>query len=116
VLGTSFAWRTVHPYIDRTHAQGAILAFNGSQVPAITAALAAFAGSYSDPRAAVVGGYAGAGGALLPSVQLFYDAPAPPAGLFDAFLAIPATSASARSRTLLEVVEMPGPQRDTGRR
>jgi hypothetical protein len=99
-----------------SYTQGAIMSFNGTQVQALTSAIAAFAGNYSDPKAAIVGGYQGAAGMVFPSVQLFYDAPEPPAGLYDAFLAIPATSSSARTRTLLEVLQMPGNAEDTNRR
>lgn len=41
---------------------------------------------------------------ILTTLQLYYNGPTPPPGVFDEFLAIPQTSNNVKTRTLLDVV------------
>ncbi|GJE90591.1 FAD-binding oxidoreductase [Phanerochaete sordida] len=58
--------------------------------PAAVAAINNYVASVTDPRAAMIISFVGIPGALFVSMDLFYDGPAPPPGIFDEFLAIPA--------------------------
>ncbi|KAI0260037.1 FAD dependent oxidoreductase [Gloeopeniophorella convolvens] len=58
----------------------------------------------NDTKAAVVGELIYASGAVSPAVLVFYDAPTPPAGLFDDLLAIPAVSSDVSTRSFADLV------------
>ncbi|KAF5327189.1 hypothetical protein D9619_004973 [Psilocybe cf. subviscida] len=72
------------------------LIFNAeSMIPAVSAATAKFQAEVKDPKAAII---------TLVSEVLFYDAPTPPKGIFDDFLAIPATTTDISTRSFLSLV------------
>ncbi|KAF8188907.1 hypothetical protein K438DRAFT_2145941 [Mycena galopus ATCC 62051] len=69
--------------------KGGLLSYAPAQIPAVSAAVAQFAANITDPKAAIIPMF----NFLLgqPGIEhvMFYDAPTPPPGIFDAFLAIP---------------------------
>ncbi|KAI0260030.1 FAD-binding domain-containing protein [Gloeopeniophorella convolvens] len=58
----------------------------------------------NDTKVALVGELAYASGAVSPAVIVFYDAPTPPAGLFDDLLAIPTVSNNVSTRSFADFV------------
>ncbi|KAH0837952.1 hypothetical protein J3R83DRAFT_6187 [Lanmaoa asiatica] len=72
----------------QTQVWGGTISYNTSQVDQLTKATAAFAAKNADPKANVLTsyGYFQGGGNGVNVAILFYDAPSPPAGLFDDFL------------------------------
>ncbi|KZW04131.1 FAD-binding domain-containing protein [Exidia glandulosa HHB12029] len=75
------------------------VSYDSAHTPAALAALAHFEQTNTDPRAAVVGGIGSTpspttGQLATPTagLQLFYDGPSPPAGVFQEFLDIPSVS------------------------
>ncbi|KAJ6470934.1 FAD-binding domain-containing protein [Mycena sanguinolenta] len=77
---------------------GGRLTYAAADMATVNAAIVAFEQNNTDTRAAVVGGFTalpGSNGTLaapVPGVQLFYDGPDLPDGMFADFLAIPAVS------------------------
>ncbi|KAF8188840.1 FAD-binding domain-containing protein [Mycena galopus ATCC 62051] len=77
---------------------GGHLNYAAADMEAVNAAIVAFEEQNTDTRAAVVGGLTGLPGtngtfaAPFPAVQLFYDGPVLPDGMFADFFAIPTTS------------------------
>ncbi|KAJ7057508.1 FAD dependent oxidoreductase [Mycena amicta] len=75
----------------RTFPQGGLMTYTPDQLPALNAAIAAFAAN------------------LFVSHIMFYDGPTPPAGIFDDFLAIPHFTQDVDTRSFLELVtSVPG--------
>ncbi|KAI9060011.1 FAD-binding domain-containing protein [Trametes sanguinea] len=92
---------TTHP---QTAVWGGLLTVIGDQVGAVNAATVQFAQTVTDPKAQVIPSYAYAQGQLVMSLDLFYDSPTPPRGIFDAYLAIPAVQTDLKTRSLLDLV------------
>ncbi|KAI0260028.1 hypothetical protein BC834DRAFT_973734 [Gloeopeniophorella convolvens] len=57
----------------------------------------------NDTKAALVGEFAYASGAVSPIALVFYDAPTPPAGLFDNLLSIPTVSSDVSTRSFADL-------------
>ncbi|KAF8968755.1 hypothetical protein BDZ97DRAFT_327295 [Flammula alnicola] len=100
---TKFTLKT----FPQTQVWGGTINCLGSTLPEIRAATAAFQTSVTDPKAAIIMAYN-----YVPAVQqvivaqlLFYDAPAPPPGIFDAFLAIPSIQSDISTRSFLSLVQ-----------
>ncbi|KAJ7100922.1 FAD-binding domain-containing protein [Mycena belliarum] len=94
----------------KTHPQGGLIAYAG-QEPAVSAAVAKFSATATDPKAAIlpsynfVQGQACTSRSLVISHFMFYDGPTPPPGLFDDFLAIPNLVKDVSTRTFLSLVQ-----------
>lgn len=87
---------------------GGLLTYTSAQVSAISAAIAAFSASSTDPKAGLTMAYNFLG-ELEIRVLLFYDGPTPPAGIFDKFLAIPFYSKDISTRNFLSLVKASPP-------
>ncbi|KAI0260019.1 hypothetical protein BC834DRAFT_1044925 [Gloeopeniophorella convolvens] len=91
----------------KSYPQGQIwagtLAFGADQLDAFNQAFAKFTQN-NDTKAAAVGRLAYVSGAVLPALLVFYDAPTPPAGLFEDFLAIPTVSSDVSTTTFADFV------------
>ncbi|KAG5635080.1 hypothetical protein H0H81_012503 [Sphagnurus paluster] len=87
---------------------GGLLTYTSAQVSAISAAIAAFSASSTDPKAGLTMAYNFLG-ELEIRVLLFYDGPTPPAGIFDKFLAIPFYSKDISTRDFLSLVKASPP-------
>ncbi|KAF7370356.1 NAD(P)-binding protein [Mycena sanguinolenta] len=94
---TKFTLKT-HP---QTAVWGGSLTYDGSQDDAVTAALLNYTTNNTDPRTGLQCTYATAAGQNIAMVNLYYNEPTPPPGIFDAFLAIPALSSDISTRSLL---------------
>lgn len=75
--------------VPQTQIYGGFLIYSSSEVEAILQATVNFHATNKDPRAQIIV-YFGIGlGQLNLILAVFYDAPIPPNGMFDAFLAVP---------------------------
>ncbi|KAJ6519121.1 FAD dependent oxidoreductase, partial [Mycena sanguinolenta] len=92
----------------KTHTQTAVwggsITYDGSQDDAVTAALLNYTTNNTDPLTGLQCTYATAAGQNIVMVNLFYNQPTPPPGIFDAFLAIPALSSDISGRTYYSLI------------
>lgn len=105
-LGTCLLRDPHHTVSNPMRCQGGNLIFGASEIDAVSAAIADFNAKNTDPKIAVNAIFQNSpadGPGVL--VNLFYNAPTPPAGLFDAFLALSAVSSTISTRSLLSLVE-----------
>ncbi|KAJ7183741.1 FAD-binding domain-containing protein [Mycena filopes] len=84
---------------------GGYLTYTVAEIPAVNAAVAKFANTVTDPKAAILPSYNFFLGQPLISHIMFYDGPSPPAGLFDDFLAIKALTEDVSTRSFLSLVQ-----------
>ncbi|KAF5319624.1 hypothetical protein D9619_008814 [Psilocybe cf. subviscida] len=91
----------------QTQVWGGIILNLQSTIPAVSAAITKFQTEVKDPKAAVIisYNYVSQIQQIVVTQNLFYDAPTPPEGIFDDFLAIPATSTDISTRSLLSLVQ-----------
>ncbi|EED78628.1 predicted protein [Postia placenta Mad-698-R] len=98
----------VTTFILRTFPQGEVWAgqvtYSGAEVQAVTDATYNFANYVVDPKAAIITTYDYIGGALVSSVIMFYDAPTPPAGIFDEFIAVPSLASTVSTQSFLSFI------------
>ncbi|KAK0499150.1 FAD dependent oxidoreductase [Armillaria luteobubalina] len=83
---------------------GGVVSYNASHISAFNAAAVKFCSEVTDPKAAMVMTYAYASGQVSLSSMIFYDGPTPPDGIFDDFLAIPASAKDITTRSFLDLV------------
>ncbi|KAF7311217.1 FAD dependent oxidoreductase [Mycena kentingensis (nom. inval.)] len=99
----------VTKFVLKTFPQGQIwggpASYSAADGDALIAAAAAFSANVTDPKAAMIFGFASRNGSLSASVQLFYDAPSPPPGMFDAFLALTPVSGGFTTHSYLSIVK-----------
>ncbi|KAK0499151.1 hypothetical protein EDD18DRAFT_1350580 [Armillaria luteobubalina] len=90
----------------KTYPQGAVwggvASYNASYISAFNAATVKFCSEVTDPKAAMVITYGYTSGQVSLSSQMFYDGPTPASGVFDDFLAIPASAQDIMTRSFLE--------------
>ncbi|KAF8124592.1 FAD dependent oxidoreductase [Boletus edulis] len=90
-----FAWRSEQFCVftlktsPQTQVWGGLITYAADAAHRVNTATVNFGANSTDPKAVIVTGYAYTLGQLLVTEILFYDAPAPPPGIFDEFLAIP---------------------------
>ncbi|KAJ7756645.1 FAD dependent oxidoreductase [Mycena metata] len=84
---------------------GGVIFYAAAQIPAVTAAVSRFISNVTDSKAALIPGYTVQLGQPVVANILFYDAPTPPAGIFDEFLAIEHTSEDISTRSFLSLVQ-----------
>ncbi|KAJ3521485.1 hypothetical protein NMY22_g12295 [Coprinellus aureogranulatus] len=72
--------------------------------PAVSAATAKFSAEVTDPKASLLSTVTFYNGMPLINIQLFYDAPEPPAGIFDDFLNTTTVANSVASQTFLSMI------------
>ncbi|KAJ7621508.1 FAD-binding domain-containing protein [Mycena polygramma] len=99
----------VTKFTMKTHPQptvwGGSITYAGAQGDAVTTALLNYTEKNTDPQTGLQCTYASFGGQDIVMVNLFYNEPAPPAGIFDAFLAIPAISSNVSARSYLSLIQ-----------
>ncbi|OCH84154.1 FAD dependent oxidoreductase [Obba rivulosa] len=71
-------------------------------------AILKFIAEVSDPKVGIIATYDSMSGTVLPIALLFYDAPIPPEGIFDDFLAIPAEEQNVGTRSMLSLIQAGG--------
>jgi hypothetical protein len=87
-------------WLITSHLKGGHLSYDAAHIAAVNAAVVAFEQNNADTRAAVVHGITGLPSgngtfaAPVPAVQLFYDGPDLPEGMFADFFAIPTVSST----------------------
>lgn len=82
---TNFNMRAV----PQTEVYAGLIFYAPPQYPAVMQAMAHFQANNDDPKAAIVGFLAIAGGQLILAVYCLYDRPTAPSGTFDGLLAVP---------------------------
>ncbi|KAF8899585.1 hypothetical protein CPB84DRAFT_1780125 [Gymnopilus junonius] len=85
---------------------GGLIRFTGSSIPNVSQAIANFDANVIDPKAAILSSYDYLFGEPGVAQLLFYDAPTPPDGIFDEFLAIPYSSMDVSTRSFLSMVQV----------
>ncbi|KAF9038024.1 FAD-binding domain-containing protein [Panaeolus papilionaceus] len=107
--GTQNNFGIVTKITFKTFPQGAVWGgtaiFDGSTLDQINAATAAFYANVQDPKASMIATYGAMMTQPFVSVLMFYDGPTPPAGIFDAFLTIPALTSNVGTRSYLSLVQ-----------
>ncbi|RXW13917.1 hypothetical protein EST38_g11935 [Candolleomyces aberdarensis] len=93
----------------KTFAQGQVwggfLAFTDPQaIAGLGAATAKFSTQVKDPKASILSSFSYLQGNPFSGVQLFYDGPNPPPGIFDDFLALPSSLANVSTRSHLSLI------------
>ncbi|KAJ2935499.1 hypothetical protein H1R20_g1593, partial [Candolleomyces eurysporus] len=84
---------------------GMISYMDPASIEAVSVATSKFANQVTDPKAAILSTFSYYQGSPLVGVQLFYDAPQPPAGVFDDFLSIPAVQTNVSTQSFLSLVQ-----------
>ncbi|KAK0229791.1 FAD dependent oxidoreductase [Armillaria nabsnona] len=79
-------------------------AYNASYTSAFNAAAVKFCSEVTDPKAAMVIVYGYTSGQVFLSTQMFYDDPTPPDGIFNDFLAIPASAQDITTRSFFDLI------------
>ncbi|EIN11992.1 FAD-binding domain-containing protein [Punctularia strigosozonata HHB-11173 SS5] len=95
---------------------GGLVVLNSSAIPAIHDVLAAFQDNNTDPKAAISAtyGFDPSQGGVFASYFLFYDAPTPPEGLFDALFALPTASNGLATQSYASLISaLQGPPRSS---
>ncbi|TDL17542.1 FAD-binding domain-containing protein [Rickenella mellea] len=89
-----------------THPQtlvwGGTLIYTRDVADQVNQVVASFDVNNTDLKAQIIAEPTSIGGQFIYSVFLFYDAPNPPSGLFDPFLAIPAAQSAIKTQTFVE--------------
>ncbi|KAF8970543.1 hypothetical protein BDZ97DRAFT_1914448 [Flammula alnicola] len=100
----------------QTQVWGGTIVNLGSAIPDVKAATATFQTSATDPKAAIIiaYNYVAASQQVIASQLLFYDAPTPPPGIFDDFLAIPSIQSDIGTRSFLSLVQSSPVNASTG--
>ncbi|KAG1803352.1 uncharacterized protein BJ212DRAFT_1438885 [Suillus subaureus] len=92
-----------------THPQsqvwGGLVSYSQNQWAAASSAIANFSANVTDPKASMYNAYNYISGVPIMANILFYDAPTPPEGMFDEFLAIPAIVAAVSTRSYVDLVQ-----------
>ncbi|KAJ7686166.1 FAD-binding domain-containing protein [Mycena rosella] len=90
----------------QTQIWGGLITYAGPTIPAVNKAVADFSALTTDPKAQIFAAYNGALGIAVLGHLLFYDAPTPPPGIFDEFLAIPFLTKDIGTRDLASIVRL----------
>ncbi|KAF8632474.1 hypothetical protein AX15_001873 [Amanita polypyramis BW_CC] len=98
---TKFTMKT----FPQTHVWGGIVTYTEDSIPAVKAAVTKFVDTVSDPKASIITALNVIPGQIIVAQIIFYDAPNPPAGMFDAFMDIPSISEDISTRSLLSLVQ-----------
>ncbi|RXW13921.1 hypothetical protein EST38_g11933 [Candolleomyces aberdarensis] len=85
---------------------GGMITYVGDEpIAAARAATAKFANGVSDPKASIINSFILSQGTPLVVLQLYYDGPRPPAGIFKDFLDIPAAATDVSTRSYISFVQ-----------
>ncbi|KAI0340261.1 FAD-binding domain-containing protein [Trametopsis cervina] len=83
---------------------GGLMVIDGLHLDAVTEATAKFSSDVTDPKAQIIPTYDFLTSPIV-SLLMFYDAPTPPSGIFDDFLAIPSLDKDVKTRSFLSLVQ-----------
>ncbi|KAJ3508178.1 hypothetical protein NLJ89_g5895 [Agrocybe chaxingu] len=97
---TKFTLKT----FPQTQVWGGLITITAPFIPQVAAATAAFSANVKDPKASIITTYNFLLGQPGISQLLFYDAPTPPPGIFDDFLAIPHFTKNVKTRSFSSLV------------
>ncbi|KAF8148763.1 hypothetical protein K438DRAFT_1989121 [Mycena galopus ATCC 62051] len=95
---------------------GGLITYTFDQIPAVSAAVAQYASTVTDPKAAIIPAYNFLLGEPGVANLIFYDGPTPPPGIFDAFLAIPSFTKDISTRSFISLVRSSPANLTTGLR
>ncbi|KAJ7833877.1 FAD-binding domain-containing protein [Mycena olivaceomarginata] len=95
---------------------GGLITYTVAQIPDVSAAVARFASSVTDPKAGIIPTYNFLLGQPGISNVIFYDGPTPPPGIFDDFLAIPHLTKDVSTRSFTSLVNSAPANATTGAR
>ncbi|KAG2034061.1 FAD-binding domain-containing protein [Suillus americanus] len=92
-----------------THPQslvwGGLVSYSQNQWEAASSAIANYSAKVTDPKASMYNAYNYISGVPIMANILFYDAPTPPKGIFDEFLAIPSIVTLVSTRRYVDLVQ-----------
>ncbi|ESK94352.1 hypothetical protein Moror_8217 [Moniliophthora roreri MCA 2997] len=86
---------------------GGQITYTSRHLDAVTAAVAKFTSTVTDPKANILTAYNVLLGQVVVSQLLFYDAPNPPPGMFDDFLTVPSLTTDVKTRDFLNMFYVP---------
>ncbi|KAF5327622.1 hypothetical protein D9619_004635 [Psilocybe cf. subviscida] len=109
---TKFTMKT----FPQTQVWGGLITVTAPHIDKIAAATAAFSKNVKDPKAGIITTYNFLLGQPGISQLLFYDAPTPPASIFDDFLAIPYFTRDIKKRSFTSLVQASPANVTTGQR
>ncbi|KAF8879383.1 FAD-binding domain-containing protein [Infundibulicybe gibba] len=89
----------------QTQVWGGVITYTADNIPAVSAATAEFSDKVTDPKASIITTYNFLLGQPGITLLIFYDAPTPPPGIFDSFLAIPSFTKDCKTRDFLSLVK-----------
>ncbi|KAK2459516.1 hypothetical protein APHAL10511_008458 [Amanita phalloides] len=89
----------------QTQVWGGVVIYAEESIPQIKAAVTRFVNKVTDPKASMITAFNAIPGEVLVAQLMFYDAPTPPAGVFDAFMKIPSITADVSTRSLLSLIQ-----------
>ncbi|THH29548.1 hypothetical protein EUX98_g4654 [Antrodiella citrinella] len=96
---------------------GGVITYPGNATEQLKAAILKYTAELTDPKAVVLPSFTyNAPNTYEMPVILFYDAPTPPAGLFDYFLDIPATDTDICTRSFLSLIQAENTDSTIGQR
>ncbi|KAG9308231.1 FAD-binding domain-containing protein [Chiua virens] len=98
---TKFTFKT----FSQTKVWGGIISYSEDVLDQFIAATANFAANNTDPKAGIIALYRSSRGQFGTALNIFYDAPTPPPGVFDEFLAIPWSTREVSTRSFLSFVK-----------
>ncbi|KAI0062516.1 FAD-binding domain-containing protein [Artomyces pyxidatus] len=88
----------------QTDVWGGLLEISAEYLEQFKAAFVSYA-AQTDKKASLVAAYEGTGTGAVIVAEVFYDAPSPPAGIFDALLAIPTISGTAQTSSFASFIQ-----------
>ncbi|KAG9308224.1 FAD dependent oxidoreductase [Chiua virens] len=94
---TRFTFKT----FPQTQVWGGLISYSEDVLDQFITATTNFAANNTDPKAGIIALYHARGSQFGGSLDIFYDAPTPPAGIFDEFLAIPSFRRDVSTRSFL---------------
>ncbi|KAI9454043.1 FAD-binding domain-containing protein [Lactarius psammicola] len=103
----------VTKFTVKSHPQGqvwgGIILYGSDQLGAVKYAVTEFS-KVTDTNATLLLAFSYSSGEVVPTVILFYNAPQPPVGIFDAFLRIPNQQQDIQTRSYTDIVKMQASQ------
>ncbi|KAG9308223.1 FAD-binding domain-containing protein [Chiua virens] len=94
---TRFTFKT----FPQTQVWGGLISYSEDVLDQFVTATTNFAANNTDPKAGIIALYHARGSQFGGSLNIFYDAPTQPAGIFDEFLAIPSSTRDISTRSFL---------------
>ncbi|CCM00874.1 uncharacterized protein FIBRA_02920 [Fibroporia radiculosa] len=109
---TSFTLKT----FSQGQVWGGQITIASQYVDQVNTATANFAMNVTDPKAALITTIDFTDGQIVASVMMFYDAPTPPSGIFDDFLAISYIQKNVSTRSYLSLVQVEATEMSANKR